>query len=176
MLTLPAPLAARNAELIGAIDRLVEEHGRSRGALIPVLQALREERREINDVAMQVVADRLGITPVDVQGVVTFYAFLRTEATGRHVVRICRTLTCEMAGMHRVAEQLQAELGVPVGSTSADGLVTLDWVSCIGMCDQPPALLVDRGALGRVTPAQVHQIVADLRRAADADADDPAGP
>lgn len=163
MLTLPAELAVEHADLLQAIDTLVEAHGRSRSALIPVLQGLREQKREINDVAMQVVADRLGITPVDVQGVVTFYSFLRMEAAGRHVVHVCRTLSCEMAGMRRVAEQLQAELGVTVGQTSADDLVTLDWVNCIGMCDQAPALLIDRKALGRVTPAQVREIVAALR-------------
>ncbi|WP_024286587.1 NAD(P)H-dependent oxidoreductase subunit E [Cellulomonas sp. KRMCY2] len=163
MLTLPVELAAEHADLIAAIDALVDAHGATRSALIPVLQGLREQRHEINDVAMQVVADRLGITPVDVQGVVTFYSFLKMEAAGKHIVHVCRTLSCEMAGMRRVAEQLQAELGVTVGGTSADNLVTLDWVNCIGMCDQPPALLIDRKALGRVTPAQVREIVAGLR-------------
>lgn len=163
MLTLPSELATEHADLIEAIDALVAEHGATRSALIPVLQGLREQRHEINDVAMQVVADRLSITPVDVQGVVTFYAFLKMEAAGKHIVHVCRTLSCEMAGMRRVAEQLQAELGITVGGTSADDLVTLDWVNCIGMCDQPPALLIDRKALGRVTPAQVREIVAGLR-------------
>ena len=168
MLTLPSELATEHADLIAAIDALVDEHGATRSALIPVLQGLREQRHEINDVAMQVVADRLGITPVDVQGVVTFYSFLKMEAAGKHIVHVCRTLSCEMAGMRRVAEQLQAELGVTVGGTSADDLVTLDWVNCIGMCDQPPALLIDRKALGRVTPAQVREIVAGLRAEATA--------
>lgn len=168
MLTLPSELATEHADLIEAIDALVTEHGATRSALIPVLQGLREQRHEINDVAMQVVADRLGITPVDVQGVVTFYSFLKMEAAGKHIVHVCRTLSCEMAGMRRVAEQLQAELGITVGGTSADDLVTLDWVNCIGMCDQPPALLIDRKALGRVTPAQVREIVAGLRAEAAA--------
>lgn len=163
MLRLPAALAAEHAEVIGAIDALVAQHGSTRSALIPVLQGLREQRRELGDVAMQVVADRLDIPAVDVQGVVTFYHFLSTEAPGRHVVHVCRTLSCEMAGMRRVVEQLQAELGVSVGRTSPDGLVTLGWANCIGMCDQAPAMLVDRQALGRVTPAQVRQIVAGLR-------------
>lgn len=168
MLTLPADLASANADLVEAIDALVDQHGHTRSALIPVLQGLRDQRREIGDVAMQVVADRLGIPPVDVQGVVTFYAFLRTPAAGRHTVHVCRTLSCEMAGMRRVVDQLQAELGTTVGHTSDDRLVTLDWVNCIGMCDQAPALLVDRQALGRVTPAQVREILAGLRAADDA--------
>jgi NADH:ubiquinone oxidoreductase subunit E len=166
MLNLPVELATEHTDLIAAIDALVDAHGSTRSALLPVLQGLREQRHEINDVAMQVVADRLGITPVDVQGVVTFYSFLKMEAAGKHIVHVCRTLSCEMAGMRRVADQLQAELGVKVGGTSADDLVTLEWVNCIGMCDQPPAVLVDRKALGRVTPAQVREIIAGLRAGA----------
>ena len=166
MLTLPADLAVENTDLIGAIDALVAEHGRDRSALIPVLQQLRVQRREITDVAMQVIADRLGITPVEVQGVVTFYAFLGTKAAGRHIIHLCRTLSCEMAGTRQVAERLSGELGVPFGGTTADGEFTIEWANCIGMCDQPPAMLLDRQALGHVTPDRVTEIIADLRGAA----------
>jgi NADH-quinone oxidoreductase subunit E len=166
MLTLPADLAVENTDLIEAIDALVAEHGGDRSALIPVLQQLRVQRHEITDVAMQVIADRLGITPVEVQGVVTFYAFLGTKAVGRHIIHLCRTLSCEMAGTRQVAERLSGELGVPFGGTTVDGEFTVEWANCIGMCDQPPAMLLDRQALGHVTPDQVTEIIADLRGAA----------
>lgn len=163
MLTIPPELATQNAELIEAIDALVDRHGRGRSALIPILQDLREQRHQISDVAMQVIADRLGITPVEVQGVVTFYAFLGTRTTGTHVLHVCRTLTCHMAGMLRIAEYLEHELDVSMGETTADGTFTLEWVNCIGMCDQPPAMLVNRDAVGHVTPAIVKNILESLQ-------------
>jgi NADH:ubiquinone oxidoreductase subunit E len=165
MLTLPAEIAADNADVIALIDTLVERHGSDRSALIPVLQDLREQRREISDVAMQVVADRLGVTPTAVYGVVTFYAFLGTGLTGRHVVRLCRTLSCEMAGVRQIAQQLESELGVPFGGTTADGAVTLEWANCIGMCDQAPAALVDVEAVGSLSRERVTEIVAGLEAA-----------
>lgn len=166
MLTLPPDVAAAHAHVVDLVDRLVAEHGSDRSALVPILQRLRDEHHDISDVAMQVVADRLGLTPVAVQGVATFYAFLGTGRTGEHVVRLCRTLPCDMAGMRRVAALLEDELGVPFGGTTPDGAVTLQWANCIGMCDAPPALLVDRDAVGSVTPARVREIVAALRNGA----------
>lgn len=163
MITLPVEVAAENAGLIEAIDALVAEHGSDRSALIPILQALRHQRRQISDVAMQVVADRLDIPPVDVQGVVTFYHFLHTRRTGTHVIHLCRTISCAMAGMGAIAARLEKELGVRFGETTPDGAFTLEWANCIGMCDTAPALLLNRKALARVTPDQASEIVARLR-------------
>lgn len=165
MLNLPTPVAEQGAELIAAIDALVDRHGHDRGALLPILQDLRAERGEITPLAMQVLADRLGAAPSEVQGVVTFYSFLGVEARGRHVVRLCRTLSCAMAGAHEVAAALEAELGIPVGATTPDGLVTLEWANCIGLCDTPPAALADDVAVRRLTPDRVGEVVAALRAA-----------
>ena len=163
MLTVPPEVAAENSELIEQIDALVAAHGSDRSALIPILQELRERYREISDVAMQVVADRLGVPPVAVQGVVTFYSFLGTAPAGRHVIRLCRTLSCELAGTRAVAEQLEREVGVPLGGTTDDGEITLEWANCIGMCDQAPAALVDAEAVGHLSPATVSEILGRLR-------------
>ncbi len=163
MTTVPADVASVHADLVAAIDALVAEHGDDRSALIPILQALRHQRRQISDVAMQVVADRLGITPVDVQGVVTFYHFLHTRPTGTHVLHLCRTISCAMAGMGAIQARLEQELGIAFGETTPDGTFTLEWANCIGMCDAPPAMLLDRKALARVTPDDASEIVAALR-------------
>lgn len=164
MLTIPTDVATRDAELITLIDTLVDAHGSDRSALIPVLQGLRAQHHDISDVGMQVVADRLGVPAVEVEGVATFYSFLGTGPTGRCIVRLCRTLSCEMAGMRRVAEQLETELGVGFGETTPDGEITLEWANCIGMCDQAPAMLAGQEACGNLTPERVTEIVASLRK------------
>ena len=163
MTGIPADVASRHADLLAAIDTLVAEHGTERRALIPILQSLRAQHRQISDVAMQVVADRLGITPVDVQGVVTFYHFLGAEPTGLHTMHVCRTLSCAMAGMHAIAARLERETGIAFGETTPDGALTLAWVNCIGMCDEAPAILLDRQAIGRVTPDEACRIAQALR-------------
>jgi len=165
MLNLPTAVAEQGADLIAAIDALVDRHGHDRGALLPILQDLRAARGEISPLAMQVLADRLGAAPSEVQGVVTFYSFLGVGHRGCHVVRLCRTLSCAMAGAHEVAAALEAELGIPVGATPPDGLVTLEWANCIGLCDTPPAALADDVAVRRLTPDGVGEVVAALRAA-----------
>jgi NADH:ubiquinone oxidoreductase subunit E len=165
MLDVPTQLAADEAGLVEDIDALIEKHGGERDSLIPVLQDLRAQRREISSLAMQVLADRLDIPPVEVHGVVSFYTFLQVGATGQHVIRLCRTLSCEMAGAGGIAEHLEKVLGVPFGSTTEDGKFTLEWANCIGMCDQAPAMLADERAVGSLTVERVTEIIDGLKAA-----------
>ncbi len=146
------------------IRGLVGRFGRTRSALIPVLQELRKGDGHVSDFAMQVVADELGIHPAEVYGVVSFYAFLRHETRGRFVFRLCQTISCDLAGKARVARQLENDLGIGFGETSADGRFSLEWASCLGMCDQGPALLVNDRVYTRVTAEQVHEIIDECRR------------
>lgn len=162
---LPGTVAEEGADLVAAIDALLERHGATRGALLPILQDLLAERGEISYFAMQVVADRLGAAPSEIQGVVTFYSFLGEHTRGRHVIRLCRTLSCMMAGARDVAAALEAGLGIPFDGTTPDDMFTLEWANCIGMCCTPPALLADAKAVGGVTPATVGEVIAALRAA-----------
>jgi NADH:ubiquinone oxidoreductase subunit E len=111
-----------------------------------------------------VVADLLGIHPVEVFAVVSFYSFLDFEPKGRFVIRVCRTMCCHMQGKDRVARQLETDLGIRFGETTADGRFTLEWANCIGMCDLGPALLVNDRVFTRVTPDDVHRIIAECRK------------
>lgn len=165
MLKLPTDIAERNAELITTIDDLVERHGRDRGSMLPILQELQAARGGISGLAMQLVADQLGIAPSEVQGVVTFYSFLGVGARGRHVIRLCRTLSCAMAGTAAVAAALEGEYGIPFGATTPDGAVTLEWANCLGLCDTAPALLADGVAHGSLAPELAGELVSALRSA-----------
>lgn len=152
-------LSLRQNALRSEVEQLVQRHGRGHGALLPILQDLKREQGGIDDLSMQEIADRLGIQPVEVYGVVSFYAFLQAGRPGRFVIRLCRSLSCDLAGKGAVARQLMTDLGIGFGQTTPDGSVTLEWANCIGMCDQGPALLVNEQVHVRVTPGRVHDIV-----------------
>ena len=115
---------------------------------------------------MQIIADVLDIHPVEVYSVASFYAFLHGAPEGKFVVRLCRTLSCDFAGKDAVADALTDELGIGFDETTDDGLFTLEWASCIGMCDQGPALLVNDQVHTRVTAESAREIVAACRTAA----------
>jgi NADH:ubiquinone oxidoreductase subunit E len=142
----------------------VARSGAQRSSLIPVLQEIQAKYHQISDHAMQVVADHLDIHPVEVYSVVTFYAFLNEGYHGKFVIRLCRTVSCDMAGKDRVARQLENDLGISFGQTTRDGKFSLEWASCIGMCDQGPALLVNDQVFTSVTPEKVHDILQLCRK------------
>ena len=148
------------AEIRALADRL----GHERTSLVPILLEIKRNYHRIDSYAMQVLGDLLGIHPVEVHSVVSFYAFLGDRAQGRFVIRLCRTLSCDMQGKDRVMRQLENDLGIRFGQTTADGSFTLEWANCMGMCDQGPALLVNDRIYTRVTPEMVHEILGECRR------------
>jgi NADH:ubiquinone oxidoreductase subunit E len=145
------------------VVELAESYGNERHALLPILQEVQRRHSYVSEYAMQVIADQLGIHPVEVYSVVSFYSFLKHHPNGDFVFRLCKTVSCEMAGKDRVARQLEADLGISFGETTPDGRFTLEWTPCLGMCDQGPALLVNDEMHTRVTPGRVHEIVEECR-------------
>jgi NADH-quinone oxidoreductase E subunit len=159
-------LTTERDKMIEDIEAWANQLGRDRSALIPILQKLQNKYRSITPFAMQKIADLLGIHPVEVYGVVSFYSFLDDQPKGRFVVRLCRTISCDMAGKESIARQLQNDLGIEFGQTTADGLFTLEWVNCLGMCDQGPAMLVNNQIHTRLTPTRVQEIIEGCRQTA----------
>jgi NADH:ubiquinone oxidoreductase subunit E len=158
-------VAPQQEELRAEIAGLVDKLGPGRSSLIPILQDIKRRHRAVDPDSMQVVAEMLDIHPVEVYSVASFYAFLHGAPQGAHVIRLCGTLSCDFAGKDAVADALREQLGVDFGETTDDGQITLEWASCIGMCDQGPALLVDDEVHTRVTPGDVSAIVAACRAA-----------
>ncbi|NLT93495.1 MAG: NAD(P)H-dependent oxidoreductase subunit E [Actinobacteria bacterium] len=155
-----------NDELRADIEALVERLGPGRASLIPILADVKRRFHEIDSETMQTIADVLDIHPVEVHSVASFYAFLHSAPEGQFVIRLCGTLPCDFAGKQAVADALRTELGIGFDETTEDGLFTLEWTSCMGMCDQGPALLVNDEVHTRVTPEKAKAVVAACRAAA----------
>ena len=158
-------LISEREQLRKDLQGWITKYGNNRSALIPILQEVQRKHNHISEFVMQVVADMLKIHPVEVAGVVSFYSFLGQKQKGRFIIRLCRTLSCEMEGKDRVARQLENDLGIGFGETTTDGKFTLEWANCLGMCDQGPALLVNERIYTCVTPDSVHDILEECRQA-----------
>jgi [NiFe] hydrogenase diaphorase moiety large subunit len=157
-------LTTDNDKLKKDLAAWADRYGRDRSALMAILQEVQKKYQYISDTAMQEVADLLDIHPVEVYGVVTFYSFLDGQPQGRFVIRLCRTISCDMLGKDRIAQQLTNDLGIDFDQTTADSMFTLEWANCLGMCDQGPAMLVNDQVFTRVTPEKVHDILEGCRR------------
>ena len=147
------------------IKGLANRIGHNRTSMVPLLQAVKRKYHRIDSFAMQVIADELGVHPVEVYSVASFYSFLGEATQGKFVIRLCRTISCDMQDKDRVAHQLENDLGITFGQTTPDGKFTLEWANCMGMCDQGPALLVNDRVLAKVTPERVHEILQECRTA-----------
>ncbi len=145
------------------IEQLVEEYGKSRSSLLPILQDIQRKHKYIPDFAQQEVARLLDIHPVEVYSVITFYSFLNTNPKGRNIVRLCQTITCDMAGKTGIAKALERELGIKFGETTKDNKFTLEYVNCLGMCDQGPAVLINERVYPKVTPEKAVQILSEVK-------------
>lgn len=121
-----------------------------RGPLLPVLHAVQAEFGFVPAEAVPVIAEELNLSRADVHGVVTFYRDFRTEPPGRTVVRICRAEACQAVGAEALVAGAVDRLGTPLGSTTADGALTLDEVFCLGNCALGPSVQVGDAVYGRV--------------------------
>lgn len=146
------------------IRSLVEEYGKNQDSLIPILQAIQKKYYHVSSFAMQEIANLLGIHPIEVYSVVTFYSFLSEEPQGKYIFRLCETISCDMVGKDQVAKQLENDLGITFGETSDDGMFTLLFTSCLGMCDQGPAMMVNDRIYTKVTAEKVSDIITSCRK------------
>lgn len=145
----PSPPDRTTLELVAR--SAVAAHRGERGPLLPVLHTIAEDLGYVPPEVVPVVADELNLSRADVHGVVTFYSDFRDTPPGRTVVQVCRAEACQAVGGQQVLDGISERLGVPVGSTSADGAVTLEEIFCLGNCALGPAALVGGTLCGRLT-------------------------
>lgn len=146
----------------GGKEVMVCDETRSR--LLPVLQDIQDKKGYISDKNMQEVADMFGIHPVEVFSVITFYSFLSEKKKGKHIIRVSSCVSNVMAGSEKIVREFEKVLMIEVGQTTKDGEFTLERTSCIGMCDEAPAIMVDNKLIGKVTPQRVKKIIQEQKQ------------
>lgn len=148
-------------EMKELVKSLADKHGRSRESLLPILQGIVKEERSLSEDAMSLVARELEMSAALVYGTATFYSFLDTEPRGKYVIRVCRTITCDMKGKKEIVETLKDLLKLNVGETTKDNKFTLLETNCLGWCHQGPAMLINEEAYTELTPDKVSEIIDD---------------
>lgn len=116
-----------------------------RSAVMPLLYLAQREEGYITKEAMQDVADTLDITVTDVGALVGFYTLYHDKKEGRYHMQVCTDLPCALRGADQFMESLCDNLGIKVGETTADGLITLEAVTCLAGCDRAPMFQLQTG-------------------------------
>jgi formate dehydrogenase subunit gamma len=151
--------AFADADDIATVERLIAAH-KGRGALSPLLHAVQDEFGYIDEAVIPLIASGLNLTRAEVHGVVSFYHDFRPAPAGRHVVKLCRAESCQARGASALEAAAVERLGVEMGSTRADGQVTLEPVYCLGLCAIGPNALVDGAPVARLDAAGLDAIAA----------------
>lgn len=134
----------------------------SRSSTIPMLQSAQAALGYLPGDAMQAIARHLGVAAAVVEGVASFYAQFRFNAPGRHRVTVCSGTACYVRGSGKLMDDIQADLGIAPGRTTADGAVSLESVSCFGACALAPVVVVDDKVLRQQTSASIKEVIQDL--------------
>lgn len=157
-----------DAEQERQFGEIISRYPNKQAACIPVLHLCQAANKKcISDEVIRFVAERLELSPAQVQGVVTFYSQFNTKATGRHEIWVCRTLSCALRGAEGLLAACERKLGIHVGETSADGKVTLRTAECLASCGTAPMMQVDERYYENLTPADAERIIDELRNGND---------
>jgi NADH-quinone oxidoreductase subunit E len=141
-----------------ATNRLVEKYpqeiakilakyppDQKRSAVMPLLYLAQRERMYVTKADMEAIAEVLGLTATEVASIVGFYSLYYDEPSGKYRIQVCTDLPCALRGAEQFLEKLCQNLGIQVGETTPDGLVTVEHVMCLAGCDKAPMFQVQSG-------------------------------
>jgi NADH-quinone oxidoreductase subunit E len=155
-----ARLSPQNVELA---HEIIARYPRSRSALIPLLHVAQEQDGWVTEEAMDHIAELLDLTPAEVLGTCSFYEMFKREPVGKYVINICGGISCMLMGSDELHHHAEEKLGIKAGSTTDDGLFTLQHVECIAACDGAPCLAVNYRYQLDVSNVAFDALVDDLR-------------
>jgi NADH-quinone oxidoreductase subunit E len=150
-------------ELAARFDRLVTLYPVKRSALIPMLLYAQDEVGYISDAVAAEVAERIGITVLDVRNVVSYYSLMRTKPVGKYHVQVCTNIACMLRGGNELLHHCSKQLGIGNKQTTADGVFSLEEVECIGACSWAPAVQVNYDFHENLTPELMDKVLDEYR-------------
>jgi len=155
-----ARLSRENVELA---KEIIGRYPRPRSALIPLLHLAQEQDGYVTEDAMEHLGELIGMSPAEVLGTCSFYEMFKLHPVGKYVVNICTDISCMLVGGFELLEHAEEVLDVKSGNTTADGLFTVEDVECQAACTEGPCLQVNYRYFTNLEPADLDQLLEDLR-------------
>lgn len=155
-------------ETLKKIDSIIPKYPVMRSAVLPLLHIIQEEKGYICKSAIEWVADKLGLQPINVFEVVTFYPMFRQEPIGKVHIKVCRTLSCALGGSYQTRDILMEKLACAENGTSPDGQFTVEFVECLANCGKGPVVQVDETMHEGITPEKAAAFADEIKKQATA--------
>jgi NADH-quinone oxidoreductase subunit E len=150
---------ALKKELEGRIAQAITP----REAAVDVMKDIQRHYGWLTDEGVHEAAELLGLSPLQVEELATFYEMIYRRPVGKKVLHVCDSISCWAVGYETLMAHLAKRLGVEPGGTTADGMFTLLPCACLGFCGDGPAIMVGETLYGKVAPERVEEILAKER-------------
>ncbi len=160
------------SDLEGAVDAIIAEYPVKRSAAMMIMHLIQERFGYFDDSAVEYAAEKLGVRPVEVFGMLSFYPMFSDRPRGRVHIKVCRTLSCALAGSINLAHEISRLVDCPVNGTK--GVYTLEFVECLGNCVKGANVQVNDRLYDGLSPADAEKFVEMVKRGAESGALDPA--
>jgi NADH:ubiquinone oxidoreductase subunit E len=147
----------------------LEDIGKDSSNLIKALQTVQKNEGFISDEKLKEIADYFSLPPVDVEGVVSFYAQFKRTKPGQFIISVCDGTACHIKGSDLVKNWITEEIGIENGETDEEGIFSLETVACLGCCSLAPVIAVNGKVHGNLTRKKLQKTLRNYRQEADND-------
>ena len=155
-------MARLTEENIRLAREIIGRYPKARSATIPLLHLAQEQDGYVTNEAMSHIGELVGASSAEVFGTASFYEMFKFEPVGKYLINICGTMSCALLGAEELMHHAEERLGIKMGSTTADGKITLERAECQAACTEAPCLQVNYRYRYRVTPDQLYTLIDDL--------------
>ncbi|MFC2074917.1 NADH-quinone oxidoreductase subunit NuoE [Bdellovibrionota bacterium] len=145
------------------IEEYLSRYPNKRAALIPVLMIAQEELGALTNEVQILVAETLGLPPVDVKEVVTFYGMFHETPRGKKHIKVCTTLSCALKGAHEILDYLRERFGVEINEVTPDGKYSYEPCECLGSCGTAPVVMHEKGYTENLTKKKLDELLEEGR-------------
>ena len=153
-------------ENVRLAKEIIGRYPKPRSATIPLLHLAQEQDGFITNDAMAHIGELVGATSAEVYGTASFYEMFKFEPVGKYLINICGTMSCALMGGEEIMHHAEDRLGIKMGGTTPDGLITLEKAECQAACTEAPCLQVNYRYRFRVTPQNFDTLVDQLQSGA----------
>ena len=143
-------------------DELTKRYPEKRSALIPILHEAQATAGYLKPETIEWVAEYLGLSAAEVMSVASFYDMFNLERVGKHMISVCQNLSCSLLGADRLIRHLESRLGIRMGETTPDGLITLKRMECLASCGTAPTIQIDGIYYERMTSQRLDELLDKL--------------
>lgn len=146
------------------IEEEMARYPRKDAVSIDAMKIVQRHRGWVSDENLNDIAELIGVSAADLDGVATFYNLIFRKPVGKHVIMMCNSVSCWIMGCDRMREHMSSRLGIGMGETTPDNQFTLLPIVCLGACEHAPAMIVDNNLHGDLDQEKIDKVIQSLSK------------